>query len=67
MQRLGAGPHGIETVKKHAWFGKVDWAKVMDGALLFPPVRLCMRSRHAASRCGPTCDRMGIGTSLGLL
>jgi len=37
LQRLGSGPHGIETVKKHAWFGKVDWAKVMDGALLFPP------------------------------
>jgi hypothetical protein len=44
LQRLGAGPHGIETVKKHAWFGKVDWAKVMDGALLFPPVRRCMRT-----------------------
>jgi hypothetical protein len=38
LQRLGAGASGIGGIKKHGWFGKLDWQKVADGALQFPQV-----------------------------
>ena len=36
IERLGYGPNGVDSVKRHRWFRSVDWAQVINKSIAPP-------------------------------
>ncbi len=51
-KRLGTGPTGIEKIKAHPWFDKLDFDKLIEKKLT-PPIKPKIKAPHDTSNIDP--------------